>query len=334
MSKFGPGLSTAALLPLLLLNASCGSESGSSSVSPVVSPPTPAPSATPTPTPSPTFAYGTFDLEANRTLVGQLVTVRTTERYVSDVSPFYAIESQDAELRSARNAAEWDYRASRSIFVRLPSETVALTAADVSRSDVNSNVTGVQWQRPRVGSIRGDAAIFARVAPYEYVYFANHTAREDVRTPGTADAFRDTIDYGLVGERTRDGDAPTAGTTTYAATMGTSSVARNSGSGFASADAPTFTIEVDHSTGHISARFNAVQQGYVTGTEPARATFVFTGTVTAGGLIGTITSPDSGYTGSFAGDLFGPRALEIGLVFTLSRPDGDRAVGRLVGRRR
>lgn len=332
MLNLGSRRSPAALLPLLLLNASCGGEGGSSSVMPVVSDPTPAPSATPTP--APTFAYGTFDLEANRTLVGQLVTVRTTERYVSDVAPFYAIESQDAELRSARNAAEWDYQTGRSIFVRLPSETVALTAADVSRSDVNSNVIGVQWQRPRVGSTRGDAAIFARVAPYEYVYFASHTASEDVRTPGTAAAFRDTIDYGLVGERTRDGDAPTAGTTTYAATMGTSPVARNRGSGFASADAPTVTIEVDHSTGHVSARFNAVQQGYVTGTEPARATFVFTGTVTAGGLVGTIASPDSGYTGSFAGDLFGPRALEIGLVFILSRPDGDRAVGRLVGRRR
>lgn len=301
---------------------------------PVVSNPTPAPSATPTPTPSPTFAYGTFDLEANRTLVGQLATVRTTERYVSDVAPFYAIESQDAELRSARNAAEWDYRANRSIFVRLPSETVELTAAEVSRSDASSDVAGVQWQRPRSASTRGDSAFFARVAPYEYVYFVSQRASEDVRTPGTASAFRETVHFGLVGERTREGDAPTVGSTTYAANIATSSVARNRGSGFTSADAPTFTIEVDHSTGQVFARFNAVQQGYVTGTEPARATFVFTGIVTAGGLVGTITSPDSGYTGSFAGDLFGPRALEIGLLFTLSRPDGDRAVGRLVGRRR
>jgi hypothetical protein len=267
-------------------------------------------------------------LAADRSFVGQLVTVRTTERYVSDTAPFYAIEAQDAELRPARSAAEWDYRASRSISVRLPSETVALTATDVSRSDANS----VEWRRPLVGSTRGDAALLARLSPYEYVYVATQDTREDVRTPGTSAAYRDTTRYGLLGERTRDGDAPTAGTTTYAALLTTSPVARNRGGGFTVFDAPT--IVVDHATGQVTARFNAVQQSYVTGTEPARATLVFTGTLTASGLTGTITSPDTGYTGSFAGDLFGPRAVEMGLVFTLSRPDGDRAAGRLFGRRR
>jgi hypothetical protein len=325
-------LRLSAATALLLFNTSCGSGDGGSTSMPVAV--TPSPTPTPSATPTPTFTYGTFDLEANRSLVGQLATVRTTVRYVSDTSPFYAIESQDAELRPARYAAEWDYQANRSIFVRLPSETVALTATDVSGSEASSNVTGVQWRRPRVGSTRGDAAAFARLAPYEYLYFVSHEADEDVRTPGTASAFRQTFQYGLVGERTRDGDAPTAGTTTYAATISTSAVARNGGSGFASADAPTFAITVDHATGQVVARFNAYQPGTVTGTQSARATLVFTGTVTAGGLIGTITSPDTGYTGTFAGDLFGPQAVEIGLVFTLSRPDGDRAAGRLVGRRR
>ncbi|MET0269933.1 MAG: hypothetical protein ABW173_05845, partial [Sphingomonas sp.] len=282
----------------------------------------------PAPAPTPTFTYVDFDLSQDRVFAGQVASASTTERYTSDVAPFYTIESQDASLERNRGALELAYAASRSLVIRFAGETVTFAPADVQ----SSSGEGIVWRRARDTSRRGDAATFGRLQNHRYVYVAVQDIDEDVRQPNTAAAFRTTTRYLLIGERTRDGDVPTSGMSSYEAFLGTTTVGRNRGGGLTLSGGGT--LSVDHATGTFNARLNVVQGSIPTGTEPERATLVLEGTVTTSGVTGTITSPDSGYTGQFTGDLFGPRAIETGMVLTLSRPDGTRAAGRLFGRRR
>ena len=309
-----------------LVLVSCGGSGGSGgSGSGSVVVPTPAP--TPSPTPTPTFTYASFDLSVDRVYAGQVASASTTERYVSDTAPFYAVESQDAALQTNRGALELSVAANRTAVIRFGGETVSFAAADVT----NSSADGITWRRGRDTVRRGDALSFARFAGrYDAVYLVVQEISEDVRQPGTAAAFRDTTRYFLIGERTRDGDVPTTGTSRYAIDLGTTPVGRVRVSGFSVSNG---VLTVDHATGAVSGTFAAAQSSTVTGAEPERATLVFSGTLTASGIAGTITSADSGYSGAFTGDLFGARGVETGLVFTLSRADGARAAGRVFGRR-
>lgn len=307
----------------LLVLVSCGGGGSGSGAGSVVAPPAP----TPSPSPTPTFTYGSFDLAVDRVYAGQVASVSTTQRYVSDVAPFYAIESQDAALQTNRGALELAYAANRTAVIRFGGETVSFASADVTTNVAD----GVVWRRPRDTTRRGDSLSLGRLAPrYQYLYSAVQEISEDVRQPNTAAAFRDTFRYFLIGERTREGDAPTSGTSTYPILLSTTAVGRNRGGGFAVSNG---TLTIDHGTGAVRATLAAEQSSVITGTPPVRATLVLAGTLTSSGIAGAISSPDSGYTGSFNGDLFGPRAVETGLVLTLARADGDRAAGVIYGRR-
>ena len=76
------------------------------------------------------------------------------------------------------------------------------------------------------------------------------------------------------------------------------------------------------------ATMAAPQASYLTGTTPERATLILSGTIEARNQItGTITSPDSGYSGRFVGRLFGPQGAELGVMIELTRGDGTRQIG-------
>lgn len=308
-----------------------GGSEGSIQVVPAPAPsttPAPMPTATPTPTPAPTFTYGSFDLSQNRVFAGQVATVTTVERYTSDTAPFYSVESQQASLQTSPSTLELSYDASKFLVIRFAGETAVFNPAEVSFT----NADGVKWQRTRTVTARGDAATFARFPNMEYVYIAEQQVDEDAREPNAAAASRDTMRYFLIGERTRDGDIPLSGTTNYAVDLNTTRVGRNRGGGFSVFG--DVALAVDHANGSVTARLSAQQGSYTTGTTPETATLVFSGIISANGISGAITSPDSSYTGVFTGNLFGPRGIEAGMVFTLTRPDGVRAAGRLFGRRR
>lgn len=317
-----------AALCLVACGGGGGSEGSVQVVPAPVPSPTPAPMPTATPIPPPTFTYGSFDILQNRVFAGQVATVTTVERYTSDTAPFYSVESQQASLQTSRSALELSYDASKLLVIRFAGETAVFNPAEVSFT----NADGVKWQRTRTVTARGDAATFARFPNMEYVYIAEQQVDEDAREPNAAAAFRDTMRYFLIGERTQDGDIPLSGTTSYAVDLNTTRVGRNRGGGFSIFGA--VALAIDHANGSVTARLSAQQGSYITGTTPETATLVFSGTISPNGISGVITSPDSSYTGVFTGNLFGPRGIEVGVVFTLTRPDGVRAAGRLFGRRR
>lgn len=307
---------------------SCGGGGGSDTPISVVPGPTPAPVPTPTatPTPPPTFTYSNFDLTHDRVFAGQVATASTLERYTSDSAPFYTVESQQASLQTNREELEFAFGADRSLVIRFGGEVVNFFAADVQ----NSTTDAVIWKRVRSATMRGDAATLSRLPNVQYIYNGFQAIDEDVREPNTASAFRETTRYLLIGERTLEGDAPTAGTSSYSVMLNTTAVGRNRGGGFAVTNG---VLMIDHASGAVSARLTAYQESYVTGTTPETATLVLAGMLTSSGISGTISSPDSGYTGVFNGDIFGPRAIETGLVLTLSRADGVQVAGRIFGHR-
>ena len=306
---------------------SCGG-GGSESTNPIAVVPGPVatPSPAPSPAPSPTFNYTSFDLSQDRVFAGQVATGITIERYTSNTAPFYSIEAQDALLQTNRGALELSFGASKSLVTRLGGEAVSFGPADVQFS----NSDGITWRRTRDATRRGEAMTFSRYPNAQYIYNAVQEISEDVTEPNKPSAIRDTKQYFLVGERTREGDAPTTSVTNYTVMLDTTLVGRNRGGGFTVSGG---MLTVDQSSGTVSAKLSATQASYPSGATPESATLVFNGTVSSSGIAGSISSPDGSYTGAFNGDLFGPGASEAGLVFTLRRPDGVRAAGRLIGRR-
>jgi hypothetical protein len=211
------------------------------------------------------------------------------------------------------------------LVIRFEGKVVTFEPADI----IQEVPGGIRWFRRRTPTQRGDGAVLSST-PQSFIFHAMQDIDEDVQGPGAASDNLQTTKYFLIGDRMAPAEIPTPGILSYSVTLETSVVGRNRGGGFA---APG-TLTIDFSQKTVTARLNATQSSYVTGTTPDCATLLFNGKISSTGISGNITSPDTEYTGAFTGDIFGPRAIETGLVFTLSRPDGVRAAGKLVARQR
>jgi hypothetical protein len=322
--------------PLLLLASCGGGESGSSNASgPVVAPTTPPPVAsTPDPTPSPSPAYAAaFAFDRDQQFLGQGVELSTINRFDSTVPSFSRVESVSALIQPNRTGTEFRFAAaSATASVRYNSDTSNFVSNEISaRSD-----TQIAWVRAPTSTQRADLFVTAKPSSdYRYVNLARQSIGQNYVGGGSGSATQALERYYLFGSRTVDSDIPRTGSVSYQTVIFTSP-ANAGGSGLtggSDASEVAKVLQIDHATGALTATIFVSQAGTIAGTPPETATLLLTGRSSSDGFTGSITSADGRYTGSFAGDLFGPAGVEIGLVIVLTRTDGTKLVGIITARR-
>lgn len=318
MKKFAWALSCVAV-------TACGGGSGGGSggvpvVTGAATTPTPAPtpssgpSPAPSPSPSSPPTYATaFDFASDRSFLAFGSELRSLSR------PGAPAEL-NLRLLASDNQATFAYAdATQSLNINFDRDAWAYAGGDNhSRSDQH-----LYWySQPRQSSVR-----IVRPAPaYAYVLLA----RQDIERR-TANGATEKVDrLAVFGVPTLAADLPTTGTVSYPVVLTSTPPTPQDIGGFYA----TGSLRIDYATGRVTGDLAAVEST-TNGRTPLRATLTFSGAVApATGLMkGTIDSADGGFSGNFDGRAFGPRAVEAGAAFTLTRADGTRVAGAVVGRR-
>lgn len=299
------------VLALVLLMAGCGGGSDAPNAPPVsVTPPPPAPTPPPTSTAAPSANYASaFDFSTNRSFESPLAEVRTYERYEASSPTFYVYEKSEAVLNLDPRAARFDYLVQ-------PQTLTATIGAETTFFNQPSTLSGSPGVILTYGqNVDGEVQSFHYVRPREdYRYVSGNRMLLSRSSHLSGPVIRwDTERYFLLGTPTLVTDVPTSGAFGYSARLSSSPAAYRGLGGF---DA-TSTLTFDAATSRLTGTMLAAPVSWVTGTTPTKATLIFSGNETDGVMKGTISSPDSGYSGEFVGRLYGPAGAEMGIIFTL-----------------
>lgn len=308
--------------------AACGGESSSSP--PVGIVPAPVPVATSAPTPSPTTSApasagspsyaAAFDFSIDRGFFAFGSEFREVGRYETAALSSFKATTKIARLLPSDNAALFEYTAlSQSLKVNFDRDVSSFASSDnQSRSDQFLTYYNVARQ---------DSVKIVRPSPsYSHVL----SSRQELERRQPDGAIEKLTRFAIIGVPTLASDLPVAGVSDYPVIVSSSPASGNSPSGFVASG----SLKVDHVGGTVSGILTATELT-PSGVTGVRATLTFSGTLSpATGLVkGSIASTDSGFSGDFSGRVFGPRAGEIGAAFAISRDDGTRVVGKVVGRR-
>jgi hypothetical protein len=140
------------------------------------------------------------------------------------------------------------------------------------------------------------------------------------------------IDFFAVGQGTRQSEMPRSGTAEYS---GVADGLWVDGITTRRLWGSKSFVSVDFAAGLVTARLDLVSRGdpfgdYRSAPATALGSFSGSGTITLGPMSSRFEGrfvPAGGYTGSFAGNFFGPRAEEIGLAFQLQGGPGQLISG-------
>jgi hypothetical protein len=314
------------LLGACLALAACGrsDDGGGGNAGGVTTPPVIVPP--PSNPPAPTYSTA-FDFSQDQDLRGRAAEVHT----VTDVNGVAGKASQTITLQDDRTLSELVYTASTGVIS---------THFDVSDSRAGGSQVGpddltyrsnkeITWDRSL--SSKYNAELLDIKRPADTYLYVNVTKEIDQGTPAADGSGRISNNrYYVFGSRTVDSDVPRAGSSTYLALALTTAAAIDGGTELSG---NTGSLQVDYAAGKVSATISLAQTNTPSGGAPEAVTLVFSGDSNSDGLKGSVTSTDGRYTGSFAGDLFGPSGIELGLAFVLTRTDGVHVVGTLLARR-
>lgn len=303
--------------------AACGGGGSSSPIAVVPGPtPTPTPSPIATPTPSPSYDMA-FDLSRDRSfeaIGAELRSFSTTspatnsviettlQEDVAGVLITYTATTKQAKLSIGRGAE--DVYDGSNITLNEDDRLVYV------RPDGFFNFA---QPGPRIGSF-----------PTRLNYVA--LVRQSKATGATRDTVLgfDRIERSyVIGSATVPSDVPVTGTASYEALLSAYGETPDAANGYTQQNA---ALSMDFDGRTLNGTITAAST--VSNAPSSTLTFVLNGQVnaTTGRVVGSITSPD-GATGTFSGRLYGPKGVELGLAFTVSR-GSERVIGTLVARRR
>ncbi|MCB4861104.1 hypothetical protein K7W03_16045 [Sphingobium sp. PNB] len=296
---------------------SCGG--GESDNGQVISPPSPTPNPAPTPTPSPTptpapsypiafdpsqdFSFAALAVE--HMLQDEKFDLGETAFNRGTLDTFIKYTASTKSLQASFDGDFMEFNASE---------------MNIDRSDLinYSRSLSYGYQRLGVGRPRSDIL---------YINEAGQSSSiQDVSAPSQADTKIVERIY-LGGSATTLPDIPRSGTSNYSSNLAISQRGPQNNTIVAS----NFYVKIDHQTGEITATISAYDA-----LQPVTyLTLNLTGTISSSGtsISGDVTSIDGKYSGQFIGRLFGPKGIELGLLFKMTHKDsGARLIGHLIGR--
>ena len=278
---------------------SCGSDNGSAAdgtgtapITPVATP-TPPPAPAPTPTPTPTpTSYRTSFDFQGDRVFDGLITASTTQTVPAHLA-YGGLDSGTITYTAANQAL--------SAFgtTIVPGQM----GATLARTDANLIYT---YMTATSGATLG---IYRASSDAMYV---SYLRQDELVKPVQITR------YALVGAPTLAADLPLTATSTYRVTVaqiGTSPTGQ--------------TLVVDGTNRRVTGSVSVALTG-----KPIDVSVTFQGTLDAstGRLDGVARTSDGAYIGVFHGRLYGPSAVEVGLIFNLIDADGNDLPGVLVGR--
>jgi hypothetical protein len=307
-----------ALSAVLALTSGCGGggEGNSGQTTPVTVPSpgtTPSPTPAPTPTPSPT--YSTFE----------------------DFSQNWAMATPYAEIVLVRNSVTsftMDVEARSTLNTRFDAADISYTGTPVKSAQVNDYVNSryATFVESDLIYDQANAVVFnnrQNFVSYSFgigknTYFNNNYIipsnfsfqYEEVQTGGAQIRYS-TTRFFLTGYRTLPTDVPMSGQKTFRCYLDSSTVSYDGASGLRG----TANLIVDFNGNRLDGTFSTSQASWISGKSQVNANLTFSGTIDpiSHSLSGQITSSDSGFSGQFYGNFFGPQSAEIQLIFVMVR---------------
>jgi hypothetical protein len=279
--------------------ASCGSDNGSAAdgagVVPITPVATPAPTPTPTPTPTSTA---------------------TPTSYLASFD-FQSDRVFDGHI----TASSTQTVPARLIYGAQDSGTITYTSANQALSAFGTTIVpgqmGATLARTNVSLIYSYMAATSGATLGIYRASADAMYVSYLRQDELVKPVQITR-YALIGAPTLAADLPLTATSTYRVTVaqiGTSPTGQ--------------TLVVDGANRRVAGSVSVALTG-----KPIDVSVSFQGTLDAstGRLDGVARTSDGAYVGVFHGRLYGPSAVEVGLIFNLIDADGNDLPGVLVGR--
>lgn len=294
--------------------ASCGG-GGGGTAPPIAAPPPATPPSPPSP-PVVTYANA-FDFTRDFFYESQMAEVTVVETYNAASPRFYDVTSATALLQRSFTAARITYEAAtRSAAITIGAETTRFAAADL----LNSTPDILRYLRQSTAALQYEEFRYSRFqSGINYLAGNNQSLELNEVTGNNPRTITRRDRYFLLGLPTAPIDLPAAGNPSFVATLEGATAIGNSRTGLFDRK----SLALDFGTGRVTGAFVLPAPS---GSNSATVTVRFDGTLDRADnrIEGRITSPDSAYTGNFTGRLFGPRGIELGLIFTLS--DGNRGV--------
>jgi hypothetical protein len=159
--------------------------------------------------------------------------------------------------------------------------------------------------------------------PLLYTVLVTQDISTNLSPPGrTSAALRRYV----TGTATLPQDIPTGGIVDYSTSLFSAKVTPNS---FSAPLATNASWRINRTTGNVEATITTTDPS--SPATPVNITLTFAGQLNpqTGRLVGSITSPE-GYSGRFAGRLYGPAGREFGIAFTTTR-GSEQLIGTVVG---
>lgn len=310
-------------IAIAALSACAGGDS--SGAPPVGAAPAPAPAPTPTPTPTPSVSYDAAYDFSTSFRYGSLTASLDRVGMVQSGEFVQSDEGRALDVRAQDKLLVWD----------APAATIAFdfagNAAVFGPTLLEREVDGGrQWSLLQHTPYRVDVLNVTR--PRSDVEYAVGVTKDLEFDLSDGSNRRVEVDrHAVGGSFTEADDLPTAGTASYALVGSSTSPTRDGAGGFMTNGAFDFTFSSTDFTADIPLE----QDSSVDGNAKVILTARLRGTYNpaTGRIESAIDSPDSNYTGGFVAAFFGPRAEEIGIVFTLAAPSRPSVVGRVTGNR-
>ncbi|WP_198152595.1 hypothetical protein [Tsuneonella dongtanensis] len=292
--------------------------------------PSPSPSPSPSPTPTPAATYKpVYDFSADF----RYALIAAAVERVGTISAGQFVQSSEGRSVDARAVDQF-------LSWNRASEMIALDYGGAVSSFgpnllASETVGGRQWRllqnTPYVDETLTVSATTstASLVSSESILLVRQARDYDV-SDGTGRRVK-ADRYAIGGATTIAGDLPSSGQVGYRFTAISTSPTRDGAGGFGTTADAVF----DFGATNFVLDLPLVQGSTVGGNQPVRINVRLRGTYvpSTGRFEGTAESPDSDYTGTFAGAMFGPRARQIGIVFVIGSPTRQSVVGSLTGLR-
>jgi hypothetical protein len=202
----------------------------------------------------------------------------------------------------------------------------------VTAADKVSEPTGLfdLWRMPLDDNHAAEVAFARRGAGGVTLTYLSYGALFETHS-SAGDGFL-TFFYG--GQGTTVAQMPTTGTATYS---GIADGLWVDGSTTRRLFGSEARLVADFASGKVTSTLELAGRGdpfgdFMAAPVTTLGTFTGTGSIASTGFNGTY-APNLGYSGSFAGNFFGPSAQEYGLVFSLTGGPGQGVIGVAVGSR-
>ncbi|MHA6766628.1 hypothetical protein [Sphingobium ummariense] len=313
---------TLATCLIALALGGCGGEGGSPATETVSTPGT-LPAPTPSPTPAPSDYRTIFDLSTSQYLRSEVASVTIQRRYAMGATPLYTFEAATTRLGTDPQALIYEYSGqTHALNLQFDGQTINIPSSAMTTQ------TNDQMLSSKI-TLTPDFWVAFRLVRMNtaFHYFAFSELQQDWNGFPDAGArvSRESYHRFLLGAETQRADMPQSGIRRYTAQLASSFASYDGAGGLIGST----TINVDFMERTVSGTFATTQASFMEGQQPVVATLTFDGTIDRANNViqGRVTSPE-GFAGSFRGRLFGP-AAEVGLIFTIERP--DRAMVGTVG---